>query len=147
MRHGPFTVIAHCPLRSPLSLCSPTDLRGFKSASEVAALSAASSSIAATSSSPENLLLRSSTNRRVALFAHDLIIRNGYYASRRTSIVQTGRDVACAGPPTPSARPRRAGFAPPANRANGRRPIGLHPRGEARAPPRDNGRRRKGSAC
>src|SRR5579883_1491640 len=87
MRQGPLTFIAHRPLRSPRSLCNPTDLSGLMSASDVAASRTASSSNADSTSRLENLLLPASYSRRVALFAQDLIICHLlYYGDRSTTI-------------------------------------------------------------
>src|SRR5689334_14344668 len=50
MRQRSLTVIAHCPLRSPLSLCSPTLFNGLRSFSDLATFSASSRSIAVSKS-------------------------------------------------------------------------------------------------
>ena len=74
IRHGPFTIIAHCPFRDPVNLCRPTDLSGLRSSSDEAASNAASKSSAASVSIPENLLFPLSANCLVAVFAHDRIM-------------------------------------------------------------------------
>src|SRR5208283_2242099 len=61
-------------------LCRPTDFNGLRSLRAAAAFRAANKSSAFSTSSPANLLLPSSANRRVALFAQDLIILAKYEA-------------------------------------------------------------------
>src|SRR5271166_5065185 len=67
-------------------LCRPTDFNRLKVAEGGGGVQSATKSSAFSTSSPANLLLHSSANRRVALFAQDLIIRTAYYSQYCTSI-------------------------------------------------------------
>jgi len=76
-------VIAHCPLRLPVSLCNPTLFNGLRSLREVAASKAAMRSWAASVSMPGNLVfLPCSKNFWLVVFAQDFITSLLYYVER-----------------------------------------------------------------
>jgi hypothetical protein len=75
-----FTVIAHCPARSPLSLWSPTLLSGLRSCSVLATFKADSKSTAAAKFKPRNCLgVSPSHTLRLAALRHERIMAKTYY--------------------------------------------------------------------
>jgi len=83
MRQRAFTVIAHWPWRSPLSLCNPTLLSGLKSCRVLATFNTDNKSSAQAKSKPRNLLdVSPSQTLRLAALCHDRIMAITYYGRR-----------------------------------------------------------------
>src|SRR5665811_1512632 len=94
IRQRAFTVIAHWPLRSPLSLFSPTLLSGLKSCRVLATFNADNKSNAPAKSKPRNWLgVSPSHTLRLAALRHDWIMAETYYGQRTvaTAVSKTSR--------------------------------------------------------